>query len=249
MPIWILRGGLLAAGNIELAAARRAGADKDRVVVLAKQLFQAVDALAAFELDAEIEDVIGFLVDHRIGRRNFGIWCPHHAAGLGVGIEHGAMVAERCEVARHRRAKRDRRRRSRCACRYSRAARHAMLDVVLEVGSDALQPADRDRRFLDTAAAAGGLARTIAGAAQDSRKHVRPPIDHVGVAIAAFSDQADVFGNGCVRGTGPLAIDHFVKVVRRRDIGRFHSYLVRAKTRDRAALLFLRTLRWRSCDL
>src|SRR5205085_3630914 len=40
----------LAAGNIELAAARRTGADKDRVVVLREQLLQAVDALAAFEL-------------------------------------------------------------------------------------------------------------------------------------------------------------------------------------------------------
>jgi hypothetical protein len=26
-------------------------------------------------------------------------------------------------------------------------------------------------------------------------------------------------------GTGPLAIDHFVKVVWRRDVGWFHSYL------------------------
>ena len=111
---------------------------------------------------------------------------------------------------------------------FGRGPRHAMLDVVLEVGGDALQAADRDRRFLDAAAAAGRLARTVAGASQNSGKHVRLPIDHVGVAIAAFGDQADVFGNGGVRGTGPLAIDHFVKVVGRRDISRFHSYLVRA---------------------
>src|SRR6267142_6455601 len=102
-----------------------------------------------------------------------------------------------------------------------------MLDVVLEVGGDALQPADRDRGFLDTAAAACGLARTIAGASQNSRKHIRSPIDHVGVAIAALGDQADVFWNGCMRGTGPLAVDHFVKVVGCRNISRFHSYLVR----------------------
>jgi hypothetical protein len=31
-----------------------------------------------------------------------------------------------------------------------------------------------------------------------------------------------------VRGAGPLAVDHFMKVVRRRDISRFHSYLIRA---------------------
>src|SRR5450759_3898624 len=46
-------GRLLAAGNVELASARRAGADKDSVVVLGEQLLQAVNALTAPELDAE----------------------------------------------------------------------------------------------------------------------------------------------------------------------------------------------------
>ena len=99
MPMWMLLGGFLAAGNFELAAARRAGADEDRVVVLAEQLLQAVDAMAALELDAEIEDVIGFLVDHRIRQPEFRNLRPHHAARLGVGIEHGAVIAERREVA------------------------------------------------------------------------------------------------------------------------------------------------------
>ena len=34
MPIWMLAGGLLAAGDVEIAAARRAAADKDRVPIL-----------------------------------------------------------------------------------------------------------------------------------------------------------------------------------------------------------------------
>src|SRR5262249_52776007 len=51
-----------AAGNVELAPARRAASDKDRVVVFAEQLFQAVDAMTAFEFDAEVEDVVGLLV-------------------------------------------------------------------------------------------------------------------------------------------------------------------------------------------
>ena len=117
---------------------------------------------------------------------------------------------------------------------FAAGPRHAVLDVVLEVGGDALQPADRDRRFLDAAAAARRLARTVAGASENSRKHVRPPIDHVGVAVAAFGDQADVFGHGRMRGTGPLAVDHFVKVVGCRDISRFHSYLVRADNMNAA---------------
>ena len=58
--------------------------------------------MAAFELDAEVEDVIGFLVDHRIRQAEFWNLRPHHAAGLRVGIEHGAVIAERGEIARHR---------------------------------------------------------------------------------------------------------------------------------------------------
>jgi hypothetical protein len=118
---------------------------------------------------------------------------------------------------------------------FRRELRHAMFDVVLEVGGDAFQAADRNRSFLDPAAAARGLAGTVAGAAENSRKHIRFPIDHVGVAIAAFGDQSDVFRNGRVRGAGPLAIDHFMKVVGCRNISRFHSILVRADTTVRAA--------------
>src|SRR6185437_11378512 len=114
-----------------------------------------------------------------------------------------------------------------------------MFDVVLEVGGNTLQPADRHRRLLDAAAAAGGLAWAIAGASQDAGKHVRPPIDHVGVAVAAFGDQADVFGNGRMCGTGPLAVDNFVEVIGRRNISRFHSYHVRARAKKDAALRFV----------
>src|ERR1700722_11304893 len=230
-------GGFLAAGNVELAAARCAGADEDRVVILAEQRLQAVDALAAFELDAEIEDVVGFLVDHRIRQPEFRNLRAHHAARLGVGIEHGAEITERREVPGHRERGRTAADDRNAPAVVRRTARHAVLDVVLEVGGDALQPADRNRCLLDAATVARGLARTFAGAAENSRKHVRSPIDHVGVAIAALGDQADVFGNGCVCGTGPLAIDYFMKVVGCRDIGRFHSYLVRDKFEYRAALL------------
>src|SRR5882724_2032308 len=104
-----------------------------------------------------------------------------------------------------------------------------MLDVILEIGGDALQAADRNRCFLNAAAAARRLARTVAGASQNSGKHVRFPVDHIGVAITPFCNQTDVFGNWRVCRAGPLAIDNFVKVVWRRDISRFHSYLVRAK--------------------
>jgi hypothetical protein len=98
-------------------------------------------------------------------------------------------------------------------------------DVVLEVRGDALQPADRDRLglgglcFLDAAAPACGLARSIARAAEDPREHVRFPVDEIGVGVAACRDQADVLGDWGVGGACPLAIDNFMEVVRIADVG------------------------------
>src|SRR5947209_2975915 len=113
-----------------------------------------------------------------------------------------------------------------------------MLDVILEIRGNALQAADRHRRFLDPDAAARGLARTVAGAAEDSREHIRFPVDHVGVAITAFGDQADIFRHGRMRGAGPLAIDNLVKVIGCRNISRFHSYLVRVDVTVTRPLMF-----------
>ena len=58
-------GRFLAARNVEIAPARRAGADENRVIVFGEQRFQAVDALARAEIDADIEDIADFLVDDR----------------------------------------------------------------------------------------------------------------------------------------------------------------------------------------
>ena len=248
MPIYV-GGGFLASGNVELAAARCAGADEDGVVIFAKQLLQAVDAGACLELNAEIEDVIGLFVDHRIWQTEFRNLRPHHAAGFGIGIEHRAVVAERGEIARHRQRGGTAADNRDALAVLGAGARHPPFDVVLEIGGHALEAADRDRSFLNPAAATGRLAWAIAGASENSRKHIRFPIDHVGVAVAAFGDQADIFRDRCVRGAGPLAVDHFMEVVRRRDISRFHSYLIRAQHFFviSAALFCLRTLgSWRS---
>jgi len=51
----------LAAGNVEVAPARRTRADEDRVPSLREQRLEAVDALAAVKFDAEVEDVVAFL--------------------------------------------------------------------------------------------------------------------------------------------------------------------------------------------
>ena len=100
-----------------------------------------------------------------------------------------------------------------------------VADIILEVGGDPLQAADRNRLFFHAATPACRFARPVAGAPEDPGKHVGLPVDHVGVAVAACCDQADVFGNRRVRRTRPLAIHDLVEVVGRRNVGGFHLLL------------------------
>ena len=153
-------GGLLAAGNVELAAARRAGADEDRVPALGEQFLHAADELAEAGLDAEIEDAVDLLVDHRFGQAEARDLRAHHAAALGVAVEHHAVIAERRQIARDgQRGRAGADQRDALAVLLRRGWRQIAADVALVVGRDALQPADRDRLLLDPAAAAGRLAR------------------------------------------------------------------------------------------
>src|SRR6185312_3047228 len=73
-------GRLLAPGEVEVAAARRAGADEDRVVPLGGKRLQTVDPLAEARLDAEVEDVADLLVDHRFGEAEARDLAADHAA-------------------------------------------------------------------------------------------------------------------------------------------------------------------------
>ena len=92
--------------------------------------------------------------------------------------------------------------------------------VRLVVGGHPFQAADRHRFLFDPSSPASRLAWPVARPPQDSREDVRLPVDHVGVGIAPVRDQADVFGHWRVRGTSPLAIDNFVKVIRTTDVRR-----------------------------
>ena len=212
-------GGFLAAGHVEVAAARRAGADEDRVVALGQQRLQAVDALAEADLDADVEDVADLLVDHR--SRAGG------SAGSGVRIMPPALrVADRTPRRRSRaargRAPRSarpgRRRSARCACRSSARPACGRRSRM----SSLLSAATRFRRQIATGSSST-RPRRQAGSHGRSQvrprmpgKHVRLPVDHVGVAVAAGGDQPDVFGNRRVGRAGPLAVDDLVEVVGRR---------------------------------
>ena len=223
MPMWMFFAASLRPG---MSRSRPRGAPQPTKIASkfsASSAFRLSMRLLPTKFDAEIEDVVAFLVDHRLRQAEFRDLRAHHAAGFRILVEHDAFVAERREIARHRersRAAADQR--DALAVLLFDGLGQAVADVVLEVGGDALEPADRDRLFLDAAAPAGRLARAIAGASENSRKHIRFPVDHVGVAVAARGDQTDVFRNRRMRRTGPLTIHDFVEIIRDRNIGWFH---------------------------
>ena len=216
-------GGFLAAGKLELAPARRAGADEDRVPAPGHEGLEAVDALAAHELDAEIEDVVALFVDDGFRQPEARDLRADHAAGLGVLVEHGAVIADGGEIAGDgERSGTAPDQRDALAVLVDGGARQPGADVFLVVGGDALEAADGDRILLDPPAPASRLARPVAGAPEDAREHVRFPIDHVGVAVATRRDHANIFGHRRVRRARPLAIHDLVEIIRRSNVGRFH---------------------------
>ncbi len=106
------------------------------------------------------------------------------------------------------------------------------VNVVLEVGGDALQPANCDRLrtrdlvFLNATPAAGGFARAVASTSKDPGEDIRMPIDHVGIRVTPGGDQSDVFGHRGVGRTRPLTVHDAMKVVGTTDIRRLHVCLL-----------------------
>src|ERR1041384_4612055 len=142
---------------------------------------------------AEIEDVINLLVQHGFGQAKGRYLAEHKAPALVLLVKKMYLVAQRGQVSRHRQRSRPRAdQRYLFAVRSKRRLRHKRFDLALVIRGDAFQTADRHRLFLDAAAAAGGLAGAVAGAAEYAGKHVRIPVDHIRLGIPALSDQADI---------------------------------------------------------
>ena len=148
-----------------------------------------------------------------------------HAASLRVGIEHGDVVAEWREIARHGECRGPGAHTGDALAIAQRGqARQALGDVAFQVRGDTFEPADRHRlgllrlRLFDAAAPARWFTRPVTGAPEDAGKDVRRPVHHVGIGITPCGDEPDVFGNRGVRRARPLAVDHFVKVVGLADV-------------------------------
>ena len=106
-----------------------------------------------------------------------------------------------------------------------RDRRQPIGDVVLVIGGDALQPADRDGLAVDAAAAARRLARAIARAPEDAREDVRLAIEDVGIVEPALRDHPDVFRHvGVRRGRPTGSRRRLMVVVRIRRIRPVHDF-------------------------
>jgi hypothetical protein len=226
-----LRGRLAAPGNLEVAPARRAAADEDRVVAFVEQRLHRRDRRAGAEVDAEIEDVAAFLVDHRFGQPEARDLRADEPARLRLAVVDRDRITERRQVARDRQARGAGADAGDPLAVARRRSRQPRADIVLQVGGDALQAADRDRlgaraelvAVLDAAAPARRLARAVAGAPEDPGEHVRNPVDHIGVGVTPLGDQPDVMRNGRVGRAGPLAVDDLVEVRRVAHAGGLHA--------------------------
>ena len=186
-----------------------------------------VMARVVANVDAHVEDLVDLVHQNAFGqaeRRDVG---AHQAAGLVVLFEDHDFVAERHQVVRDgERCRAGADAGDALAVFLAGDFRKAIRDVVAQVGRDALQAADGDGFAVHAAAAAGRLAGAIAGAPENRGEHIRFPVEHVGVGIAALRDQTNVFGNIGVGRTRPLAVHDFVEVVRVVDVGGFQTRIL-----------------------
>ncbi len=137
---------LLAPGKIEVAPARRATADEHGVPIPGQQLLHAVDTLAAAKLDAKVEYIGDFLVDHGIRQSEFRNLRADHAARARIAVEYHAFVSERRQIARDgERGGTGANQRNALAVLLGCRERKAVANVFLEIRRDTLQAADGDR--------------------------------------------------------------------------------------------------------
>jgi hypothetical protein len=105
--------------------------------------------------------------------------------------------------------------------------RHIKYDVVAIIRRDPLQAANRDGLLFETAAAARGLTRAIAGSTKHTGKNVGIPVDHIRFGIPAFGNKTNVFRHRRMSRACVLAINDFVKVFGIGNVGRFQFVCTR----------------------
>ena len=185
----------------------------------AEQRLHAGDVGVVANLDAHVENLVDLVHENGFRQAKGRDVGAHQAARPVVLFEHDDFVAQGHQVVRDRERGRPRADTGDALSVFLAGdLGKAIRDVVAQVGRDAFEAADGDRFAIHSATAAGRFAGPIARAAENGGEHIRLPVEHVGVGIAALRDQADVFRNIGVSRTGPLTVHHFVKVVRVADV-------------------------------
>ena len=170
-------------------------------------------------VNAKVEDVVDLFVENGLRQAKRRYLRKHKAAAFELLVEEMDLVAKRCKIARNgQRGRTGTDQGDLLTVRRKRCLRHQMPDLVAIIRGDALQTADCDRFFIDTAASARRFTRAVTRSAQYSGKHVRVPIDHIGLGVAAFRDQTDILRHGRMRRTRVLAVNDFVEVFRVGDV-------------------------------
>src|SRR2546423_2236457 len=212
--------GLVPPRQLELLPLRRAAADEDRVIAVAKQSSHTRHRCLVPDVDTHVQYDLRLLIEHcgrETERRNVH---AHKAASAQMLLIDHDLIAKRHEVVRNRersRAGADERDALAILLRGNRG--QELVNVVPQIGGDALQSADRDRFAVDATAATRGLTRSIARPAENSRKDVRFPIEQIRFRVAPLRNETDVLRHIRVRRARPLAVDNFMVVLRITDVG------------------------------
>jgi len=96
------------------------------------------------------------------------------------------------------------------------------------ISRHALETANSDRLFFNTAAATSGLTRPVTNTPQHARKHIAFPVHDISVRITLLGYEADIGRNRRMGGTGPLTINNFMEVIWIRSISRLHRTIISA---------------------
>src|SRR6185295_7662003 len=141
--------GVVTARQHQLLAFRRTRSDEHRIELSrGEKCPHAVDAVAEPEINAHANNLVDLIVEHfgwQAEGRNIG---AHQAARLVESLEDGDFIAERQQIVRHReRGATGADTGDVLAVLHFWNLRQPVADVVAQIRSHTLQPADRDRLF------------------------------------------------------------------------------------------------------